>query len=443
MNLEEITFDILKNHSLCDYCLGRQFSNLATGTTNLERGQAIKSFLTMKFSSSDSENNIAALQILSQSGSDLASKFLEKKNIVPKETIDCYICKNLLLKIDSLTEIIQEKIEDFEARTFLIGTVLPQEYLEREKELKEKYNVHQSEYLKQEFNRNIGKKLAEKTNLNTDFQTPEIIIETHPVSLNVHFKISSLFIYGKYNKYVRTIPQTRWPCRKCRGKGCKECNQTGKRYDLSVEELIEYEALRVTKGEKGVLHGAGREDIDARMLGLGRPFVLEIVNPKVRSIDLEKLERLTNIHGREQIEVQNYRFSTKNEVVNLKKSAEESIKKYRALIEFDSPITDKDLEKIENQFRDVTLKQRTPKRVSHRRADKIRSKKVYSVQNKIKNKREIESIIVCDGGCYVKELISGDEGRTSPSIAEIVDIKAYCKELDVLEIEEKTYSKEK
>lgn len=65
------------------------------------------------------------------------------------------------------------------------------------------------------------------------------------------------------------------------------------------------------------------------------------------------------------------------------------------------------------------------------------------MQSKIRDKREIESIIVCDGGCYVKELISGDEGRTSPSIAETVGIKAYCKELDVLEIEEKSYSKEK
>jgi tRNA pseudouridine synthase 10 len=443
MNLEEITFDILENHSLCDYCLGRQFSNLATGTTNLERGQTIKSFLAMKFTSSDLESNIAALQILSKSGSDLARNFLEKKGILPEETIDCYICENLLLKIESLTEVILEKIKDFEVRTFLIGTLLPQEYLEREKELKEKYGILQSEYLKQEFNRNVGKKLAEKTHLNTDFQTPEIVIETNPVSLSVHLKISSLFVYGKYKKYVRTIPQTRWPCRKCKGKGCKECNHTGKRYDVSVEELIEHEALRATKGEKGVLHGAGREDIDARMLGSGRSFVLEIVNPKVRSINLVELEKLTNLHAKEQIEVQNYRFSSKNEVVFLKKSAKESIKKYRALIEFDSHITDKDLEKIESQFSEVILKQRTPKRVSHRRADKIRSKKVYSVKSKIENESEIESIIVCDGGCYVKELVSGDEGRTSPSIADTVGIKAFCKELDVLEIEEKAYSKEK
>jgi tRNA pseudouridine synthase 10 len=29
------------------------------------------------------------------------------------------------------------------------------------------------------------------------------------------------------------------------------------------------------------LHAAGREDIDVRMLGQGRPFIIEFVNPKL------------------------------------------------------------------------------------------------------------------------------------------------------------------
>jgi tRNA pseudouridine synthase 10 len=35
------------------------------------------------------------------------------------------------------------------------------------------------------------------------------------------------------------------------------------------------------------LHAAGREDIDVRMLGTGRPFVFEIINPK-KSISCEE-----------------------------------------------------------------------------------------------------------------------------------------------------------
>jgi tRNA pseudouridine synthase 10 len=71
--------------------------------------------------------------------------------------------------------------------------------------------------------------------------------------------------------------------------------------------------------------------------------------------------------------------------------------------------------------------------------DKIRKKKVFSIQCSRLNDYVIESVISCDGGCYIKELVSGDNGRTSPSIAEIMGIKALCKELDVLEIKEKPY----
>ena len=43
-------------------------------------------------------------------------------------------------------------------------------------------------------------------------------------------------------------------------------------------------------------------------------------------------------------------------------------------------------------------------------------------------------IIECEGGLYIKELISSDEGRTSPSVSEILGKKAFCVQLDVLEV---------
>ena len=122
--------------------------------------------------------------------------------------------------------------------------------------------------------------------------------------------------------------------------------------------------------------------------------------------------------------------------------AEKAIKKYRALIEFSNPIADKDIKKIEKEFQNKVLQQRTPNRVSHRRADKIREKKVYNVECTRKGEAEIEIIVECDGGCYVKELISGDEGRTKPSISEIAINPAICTELDVIKINEIPYNQE-
>ena len=86
--------------------------------------------------------------------------------------------------------------------------------------------------------------------------------------------------------------------------------------------------------------------------------------------------------------------------------------------------------KAENKF----IKQETPLRVSHRRALKVREKKVYKIDSKYIKPDLFEFIIDVQGGTYIKELIHGDEGRTIPSFAEIFEIPMKCKELDVLKI---------
>ena len=47
-------------------------------------------------------------------------------------------------------------------------------------------------------------------------------------------------------------------------------------YPTSVEEVLAAEVMKESGGSDHALHGMGREDVDARMLGRGRPFILEI-----------------------------------------------------------------------------------------------------------------------------------------------------------------------
>ena len=72
--------------------------------------------------------------------------------------------------------------------------------------------------------------------------------------------------------------------------------------------------------------------------------------------------------------------------------------------------------------------------MAHRRADKIRTRKVTSFKVENTTKDEITVHIVCEGGLYVKELISGDQGRTQPSLTEKLGFSAVVKELDVIEV---------
>ena len=283
-----------------------------------------------------------------------------------------------------------------------------------------------------EINREVGKILEKKLGKTVDFEKPDIMAVIDTAYDVVNLQISSIFIYGRYKKFERGIPQTKWPCRVCRGKGCKACNYTGKMYDTSVEELISKKALELTKSTDESFHGSGREDIDALMLGNGRPFVLEIKNPKIRNIDLSLLEKDTNTCLTGKIEISNLRFSNRDEVARIKNA--EFRKTYRIVFEGEKPINKEKLKEVAQILQGKTIKQLTPTRVAHRRANKVRDRKIYSC-----NIESIEGTIArltveTESGTYVKELISGDNGKTKPNISEMIGIPCKVKELDVLEV---------
>jgi len=97
------------------------------------------------------------------------------------------------------------------------------------------------------------------------------------------------------------------------------------------------------------------------------------------------------------------------------------------------PIKKNELKKLKSLV--GIINQRTPQRVLHRRADLMRRREVKAIKWKQINSKTIELTIKASAGLYIKELISGDDGRTRPSVAEALGHKAVCKELDVIGIE--------
>ncbi|MEM2990083.1 MAG: tRNA pseudouridine(54/55) synthase Pus10, partial [Halobacteria archaeon] len=231
---------------------------------------------------------------------------------------------------------------------------------------------------------------------------------------------------------VRGIPQTHWPCRSCRGLGCERCKFTGKMYIESVEELITPKVLEASGGSEAIFHGAGREDIDARVLGRGRPFIIEIKEPKRRSLDLKALEQEINSYASGKVEVNGLRFVEKNAVELIKNR--EADKLYRVKVIFDQAISEEKLKIALASLMKSTIEQRTPQRVVHRRADKIRRRKVLEAELREFKSNEALLEIRCEGGLYVKELISGDGGRTKPSLSELLGVEASAVELDVIDV---------
>jgi len=426
---------MLKEYPLCDNCLGRQFAFLGYGLENRDRGQAIKTLLAMnahRLVLTQNPEGYELLRILAENGgSQVAFSILRKHGYQCGERKKCFLCGGKFDNLSPLVDKILEMLEEYEYDTFLVGIRIPAQIEEREDELRARFGIEYGESMKNEFSRVIGKMIAKATGKKANYMKPQIVILLNPFTEKIKLQIGSLYIMGRYRKLIRGIPQSKWICSRCHGKGCPRCNWTGKMYPESVEELIAAPLLEATLGEASSFHGAGREDVDARMLGSGRPFVIEIKKPRKRRLDLSEIERVINERAHGKIEVSGLKYVDRRAVLKIK-DMESARKIYRVMVEFGRDVSDEELEKLEKALSGIKVLQRTPMRVLHRRADLTREKHIYETKIKRISANKAELIIKCQGGLYVKELVTGDSGRTRPSVSQILEVESRPLELDVL-----------
>lgn len=248
---------------------------------------------------------------------------------------------------------------------------------------------------------------------------------------------SKIFIEGRYRKLVRDLPQTLFYCPTCKGhprrrRGCETCEGFGKLTRDSVQELVAWVIGKAFGTRKNKFHGAGREDMDVRMLGNGRPFVLELLNPKQFGLDLAELEAEVNQRNEGRLEVLGLHYSDKPRVVVLKEGKHAKEYEARVGVEGDSEVA---LEKLQAYIgQRVVVTQRTPQRVAHRRADLDRERWIELVSVKREESGELIVRLLTEHGTYVKEAISGEDERTTPNLATWIGMACHCIELDVLAI---------
>ncbi|MBY9002593.1 MAG: tRNA pseudouridine(54/55) synthase Pus10 [Candidatus Lokiarchaeota archaeon] len=451
MTINEKVLEIYKDYYICPHCLGRMFSLYATNTTNLERGNSILLTLTMQlhenylsFNEKNSDN-VKHLRLLAEKAQYIpAIKVLEKEGLTfnnDKSKLSCFLCNDIFSDLETYSLEAINTLKNYEYESFLVGTNLNGKIINKEDEFKVKFHILGAESFKNHFNRELGKLLSTKISKSTEFANPDItiIFSLSFDSFSINLVIRSLFIYGRYNKLIRGIPQTHWDCRRCKGAGCEICSHTGKQYQTSVEELIIPEFIKASKSIGVKFHGAGREDIDVRMLGKGRPFILELQDPLLRKLNLESLEKRVNKITRKKVKINDLEFSNKNQVISIKNNAENTKKLYKALVQSENKITKSQfnlfLILLKDQLVGKKLSQRTPERVSHRRADKVRQKFIYELNGSYLKSDLFEFTIKTQGGTYIKELINGDKGRTTNSFTELFGTPLICKELDVLHID--------
>ncbi|MEM4662416.1 MAG: tRNA pseudouridine(54/55) synthase Pus10 [Candidatus Diapherotrites archaeon] len=318
--------------------------------------------------------------------------------------------------VEQLCSRIAEALKEYEFDSFLVGCTF-EDYLSDEGK----------EILRKEFQPLVVKRLEELLKKKADYSKPQIDILINFNQDLVYFLVHSVYVTGRYRKYAK-LYQTRHYCYRCKGRGCDFCKQKGVLSNESVEELIAKYLVPAFEALSAKFHGAGREDADVRMLGPGREFVMQIIEPKKRKVDLRHIEKEINEKEAGKIEVIGLSFCEKETIAKIK--AKKSRKVYAATVKCENL---PDEAKVVGLLGQYVVAQRTPTRVLRRRANILRYRKVEIKKAFIEN-GFLKLEMIADSGLYIKEFISGDSGRTDPSISKMLQQNCECVELDVVDI---------
>ena len=175
---------ILKECDLCDYCLGRFFIK-NTNTSSSKR---------------------------------LGNKIMNSIN--SRTQIKCSLCKNLFSSLDFYAKTMQDISSDYEFSTFSVGVILKQSVIERDDKMRSKFNLRGVDSIKTEITKELRNKFTRKTKAKIDHITPDLTFIINFRTEQCHVKTKSLFLYGRYLKNKRGLPQKQKPCQDCKGKGC-------------------------------------------------------------------------------------------------------------------------------------------------------------------------------------------------------------------------------
>lgn len=270
----------------------------------------------------------------------------------------------------------------------------------------------------------LVKKALEHT-LAEDFRKNQaLLVPTAQCSYAVEFLHSPIYIAGRYNKYSRALPQTPWVV-----EGVKKA-------DTSVQELIFHQLLRVIPASEVKFSASGREDVDVRMLGSGRPFLMEIINPRKVNLsgsEVSQIQESVN-SSTDLISVKYLKVVPKEATRLLKEGEEDKRKFYSALIWASEEITPEHLTFL-SKLKDLQLEQKTPLRVLHRRTLATRTRMVYSLQATFIDEHHFQLLLSTQAGTYIKEFVHGDFGRTQPNLCKLMKQEVDILTLDVQDVE--------
>ena len=364
---------IFKNYDLCEHCAGRLIS---------------------KFTGKPSSKL-------------LGKKYLKKFS--KSSDTKCYICKNIFQNLDIMLSNIYEKSNNIDFKTFNLGLTLKNSFLEKDDYIKSKFKIKGIENIKFGISKEMAKKISQKTKSKRILVDPEMFIQANFKDESCTIRTKPIFIYGRYNKKIRKLPQKQLSCKKCNGIGCHNCDFKGFENIESIEGKISNFLIKKFDGTQVKINWIGGEDQSSLVLGKGRPFFVKILNPKKRNRILRKSLKLEDISL---LDLKKISAQPKGSIpFKSKVSIIVDTKKPISLIQL------KKLQILENSKIHDPSKDK-----------KGNSRQIYEIHYKKLGKNSFLLDLFADGGISLKSFIQNSD--VTPNVSELLENSCKCKSLD-------------
>lgn len=317
-------------------------------------------------------------------------------------------------RIDRAISLALRKAKRYDFKTFAVGISIPADIQEREDELRSQLKLMGGDTIKTQVAGLIAEGVANSTGRKVDKSRPDLMLLMNFERWEVEATSRPAFLYARYTK-PPGVWQKRERCGSCKGAGCKRCRHTGFEPGLSVEDLVRNRLAREGGSEKMIFTWMGSEDRDSVVFPPGRPFVVEVKNPRKRRFPRRFLVRFRGgqvavsagkMLPARPLKLPSFRFRTRIEG------------------ETKAKVDGEGLGMLRRTFKNALVRFDRPK-------GRPTEKMVYHLAARAKGKKLLIDAEL-DGGLPVKRFVSGE--LVSPSVSEVLKTEVRCRKFDICEV---------
>ena len=340
----------------------------------------------------------------------------EAPGVVVVGGAECVVCLGLMDGAEAMGRLAVKRMRPYQFRTFAVGVSLPEGVQEREDELRSDLRLKGKETIKTQAARLVANFVSRSTRKRLDKKSPDVIALANFDLGDVSVSSKPVFYYGRYTKPAG-IAQRRSLCQHCGGTGCEKCGNVGFERRPTVEESLRKKLSGFSGSPKMVFTWLGSEDRESKVFAPGRPFVVEIKNPRKRELPKRFGTRVR--HGTLVV--------TAGRILPAKPTR---LPSFRFLTEIRavaaSKVDQKSLRDLKSAFRGASVTFQRPN-------NRPTTKTVYRASAAARG-RTLLIRAELDGGLPVKRFVSGE--LVSPSVSEVLKTEVGCRSFDICRVRE-------